>query len=633
MPPCELGNVKAVKFPLIDLFSHLYYALILRKWQGETKGWKAGYGFGRPMRKMDLNEEMVHVKISLMKLLWEESTVLKWTKPQKKIICFFALALVAAMISTSFPISRVLHFYDIHSFIYMGIIIAWGFLVHQRILNAGVRFHLDLATVFMLLLFVSRMFRYCYFHKNPVVTEYAWYAYYISFTIVPLSAFFASLYVGRMKGEDVTQRFKWLWGMETLLILLIFTNPLHGQLFQCIDEESMSINDYGLIYYMVTIWGVLLTLVAFFIILKRCKIKEAKKHWMIPGLCMLLGLVGMLAYYVCGGSPTIYGIKLYNLQEVFCFTFILPFEYMIQQGILPNNSRYELFFQKSPIRAVIMDKAGRVAYESGDYKLMQFGQTDAFAETEGAGQGNYRRNEKEIQSGKVVWYEDMTAIQRIGEEIRKVTEQLEEENDLILQENEIRAERIGYETKNRLYDKIAKAVKEKAIAINELLNSEELRRQIVNGDEKWKERLVYATVQGVYVKRMGNLMLIAEENKTISTRELGISIKESLEYFALSGKAQELREKGDMMLPSGLILHAFEIYEDVMELAYEQIYSMAVKINCEKECFLSIEFDAGEDFEERFHIECMEEKLLAQGIKVSVTYLDDTWKVSLQFAQ
>lgn len=549
--------------------------------------------------------------------------MLKWTRYQKKTICLFALFWFLAMLCTGFPLGSKLHLYDIQSFLYMGIILGWGFLVHQRILNVAVRKYLDIATAFMILLFVSRMLRYAYFKDNPVVIEYAWYAYYVSFTMVPLCVLYAALYVGKQNGETLHFPGKWLWGLEAAFCVLILTNAWHNQLLRFTDQAAGKCT-YGPFYYCCLLWGASLTMLSFLIILKRCSINEVRKNWFVPSLGMLLGVTMMVAYFFCKGSPEIFGISIYNLQEAFCITYILPFECMIQLGILPNNSRYELFFQKSPLHAVIYDKAGKIAYESGDFHIVN-GKTDLNKE------GNFRRSEKEIPGGRIVWYEDMTAVLRIGEEIAKVTEQLEEENDLIRQENEIRTERISYETKNRLYDKIADALKEKAVLINEMISSKEFMEWMSSGDERWKEQLVHATVLGVYVKRMGNLMLITEENNTISTRELAISIKESLEYFALSGRTQELREKREEILPAKQILLAFEIYEKVMELAYDSIFSMAVRINHDDESLLSMEFDAGEEFGEQLEAVRKNEELRAVGGAIFIKNEDDTWQVNLQF--
>ena len=558
--------------------------------------------------------------------------MLRWTKDQKKCIAAFVAAFLMAAFCTSFQTGPILHLYEVHNFLYMGLIIAWGFLVYQRILNTETRKYLVLATVFMLLLFVSRITRHCYFEDNVIVSEYAWYAYYVSFSMVPLCAFLAALHVGRREKEPITAFVNLLWIVETLLIICIFTNQWHGSLFTYPEGGKKVV--YGPLYYAITVWGMTLTLLSFFIIVKRCRIKAAKKNWFIPGIASLFGLVLIIWYYIVGGSPRLFGVKLYNLQEVFCLTFILPFECMIQLGILPNNSRYVLFFQKSPIRVALLDQMGNEIYESGDYRMSRVGMEENSGKAAGSSEEKmaetFRRSEKELSGGKVVWYEDMTAVLRIGEEIAKVTEELEEENDLILQENEIRAERIGYETKNRLYDKIAAAVKEKTIRINDALTSEELRDQITHEDGRWKDTLVRAMVQGVYVKRMGNLMLIMEENKLISTHELAISIRESLEYFALGGKTQDITEKSEADLPARLILLAYEVFEQVMEQAYDQAYSMAVQSDIRGGKLLRIDLDAGEDFGKLLDLSGKKDELTAFGMETVLTCEDEIWSLYLQ---
>lgn len=558
--------------------------------------------------------------------------MLKMTGGQKKLAAWFAVAILLAMYCTSSNIHQRLHLYDLHTYLYSGLVIAWGFLVHQRIVNRQARRYLVLAAAFMLVLFLSRLARWRCFWENAFVAEYAWYAYYVSFVGVPLSAFMAALCVGKEEKDEPLRHARWLWLVLLAFSVIVFTNPWHEWFFRFRDEthEKYSL---GPVYYACVGLMALFAIATMVIIIKRCQVATVRKKWMIPfgGMLFFTGLTAW--YYALGGSsPELFGIKLYNLQEIFCMLFIFPFESMIQLGIMPNNSRYALFFKNSPIDASILDEAGNIVYASRKQQAPEDdGQTETRQnqqiETDQNMQAEAhpkRRSEKAIRGGKMVWNEDLEAIQRLDEEIQKVTEELEEENELIREENNVRSERIRYETKNRLYDKIADAVREKALAIDAILT--ELADMSKEEGKAAKNRLIRAMILGAYVKRMGNMMLITEESKEVSTQELVSAIRESLECFALTDSPCDFQSIGERLLPTKLVLLSYELLESLLENE-EETYSLLVILNAREKFLFRIMVDAKAI---PLDASWKREELAAEGATLSVEFLDDAWRVTLR---
>lgn len=157
-----------------------------------------------------------------------------------------------------------------------------------------------------------------------------------------------------------------------------------------------------------------------------------------------------------------------------------------------------------------------------------------------------------------------------------MTELLEDENELITQENEIRAERISYETQNRLYDKIAGMVREQTAAIREALKDKP-------GEPVFSERLPYIAVLGAYVKRMGNLMLLSDQKGTISSGELVAAIRESFDSLKLMDKVGVLRVKGEEELPRQLAVLAYELFETMIERTLPETAGVAVQMRVAQE--------------------------------------------------
>lgn len=101
--------------------------------------------------------------------------MLKMTAGQKKMIGWFVVAILLAMLFQSSDLHERLFLYDVHTFLYAGLVIAWGFMVHQRIVNRLARRYIVLASEFMFILFLSRLIRWRCFRYNAFAQEYTWY--------------------------------------------------------------------------------------------------------------------------------------------------------------------------------------------------------------------------------------------------------------------------------------------------------------------------------------------------------------------------------------------------------------------------------------------------------------------------
>ena len=192
------------------------------------------------------------------------------------------------------------------------------------------------------------------------------------------------------------------------------------------------------------------------------------------------------------------------------------------------------------------------------------------------GEGDYRIRKEAISGGFIIWREDMRGIRSLNEKIRLATEQLEEENDLIEQENKIRAEREGYEAKNRLYDRIAQAVHPQVEKIDEIFAKE-------TQGENFRKDLQKAVLLGAYIKRRGNLMLLSRQSDYLPVAELCMSISESFEHLSLSDVFTNLTcEDRNGVIRAELMLLAFDLFEEVLENGWEELNAVAVTLRREE---------------------------------------------------
>ncbi len=454
------------------------------------------------------------------------------------IFLFVCSAAVSMMPLEPIPLRRA------STFIYILTVIVWAVSIRQRIIQKTMRRILLLGSACIVFLFILRLGKYDYFDTYDEICKFIDSAYYIPVSMLPLIAFLAAMCCGRYDAEKNAGKASLLFLAEIPMSVGYLTNSLHGSLRD-------KLRGYGPLYYVTVIWSAVLSVMAFAVILKRCRVAAAKEKWYIPLIFMTVGVALMTAYYINGGAIEIGEVKLYHFQDVVAFLFIAPFESLIQIGLIPSSSGYGQIFTHSHLNAVITDNYGRTVIAASGYEVSP---SDV----------NIRVKSQPIPGGTVKWAEDISVLAELENELESVTEVLNGENDLIRYENELRQERVGYEIKNRLYDEVAEAVRPQ---------SGWLRRELEAGftDGDLRERLVHYAVVGVYIKRLCMMRLAAHEHTSLSSGELVIAIQEAFSFMSLTGRYCETICKHEFEVPAALLMCAYEIFENIIEKCYESI--------------------------------------------------------------
>ena len=491
----------------------------------------------------------------------------------KRILIILPMLVLAGIVANLIPAVDYMP-HHLSAFCYIALIILWGMTLRRRLPDSAVSRRIIAACILMLLLFFLRICKFSFFPTNSLAQEYLWYLYYVPMTAIPLFMFTAALH---MEPVENSRRVKLIGKLliipESVVCAVVLTNDLHGQVFDITVPPDVEYSRRWF-YYVTLVWILVLGLGALYVMMKKCVISSAKRLWYVPLLFVLAGVAMLILYGVCGGAPRIAGRNIYHLQEAFCLPFIAGVESLILIGVLPANSGYEALFDLSGIHACIYDNGGKPVLHSRDW-------------TEDAADENHRIRREPVTGGYVSWVEDLTAISRLNREIEEVTEELEDENDLIRQEKEIHAERVRYETKNRLYNRIASAVQPQAIRVNELLSGAESEE-----DEQFHEDLKYAAVLSAYIKRMGNLMLLTDGQAELSTAELKMAFAESIDYIKLMGCECELIGKGEHRIPARLALLSYELFEAAIEDVRSRLHTCMVVLDAEEDFEMTVMLDA-----------------------------------------
>lgn len=409
--------------------------------------------------------------------------------------------------------------------IFSGLIIGWGVSVEYRIVQKNIRICLVISAALMLLWMALRAIKYNSPADINTYGRYLWYSYYIAMVFLPLMMFFAMLNIG--KPENTNNRKYFLIIPAAVLVLLVMTNDFH-QLAFVFEPDFHNWNkqySYGPVYYVIAVWIFILVLSSIVLSINRCRISATRKKLWIPIVIILVAIIYTLWNNLNHGYS---GLRIYNVPEVFCFASIALWESLIQIGLVPSNTGYGDFFNASNLNTLIFDNDGNVKYRSKNATnvskdvVLQNGKSVLIDE-------NIILNKHNIKGGKVVWTEDISAINRINRELSEVKEQISEYNVILKSEAELKKRRATVTEQNKLYDSITEFIRP------QLCDLENILKNIENNRGDISVSYAGACVVNVYIKRISNLLIMAKSRKMLNAFELENSIRELAEYISVYG--------------------------------------------------------------------------------------------------
>ena len=354
------------------------------------------------------------------------------SKKSRRFILSFLGALVLTEIvqvfcSFGFPL------FDLVTIAYLAIAVAWVITVKRRVTYSFIKGYLVMGGVVVILLFILRLMKWDFFEKIFIIGRYVWYAYYIPITSLSLFSFLLALRVGREaekrnKAFDFISIISWL-----VIVIFVMTNDFHKLVFKIESYNNVIISySYNIGYYVVLIWCMLFTASSVIIMVFRCRNSYAKKLVWIPvGICLLSSAL-LFMYAVNGGnSPELNGTKLFNVQEVYAIMYIGMWEALLRIGLIPSNSDYDDIFKLANVKAAIVDDNNNLKYMSNEaIELDPVEIVRAKRENGLKLDENRRVKSKNLETGSVLWIEDLTGVNELNVSLKEAIDRAQEENSL-----------------------------------------------------------------------------------------------------------------------------------------------------------------------------------------------------------
>lgn len=441
--------------------------------------------------------------------------------------------------------------------IYYGfIVILWGVSVHHRIVDLRVRRLFMWIAALLCIYFFLQASKYTFFGTDEIATNLAWYLYYIPLVFIPLLIFYVSLYLNMQEDEHLNHLWYLLFIPAGIFVIAAITNNSHNLMFiiEGVKESGAYIYKYNVVWYAVTAWEVVLYGASLIVFGRKCHIYNIKKLVWIPwvfafGASVLLVLTML-------DLPKIFGISVWKSPEAFAFLIIGVLELCIQTGLIQANTDYQVLFTLK-VPATICDLEGKPIYTSAD-NFRSFGE-------------NVTVKKSPIRGGSVFWAVDLAKVNKLNAQIKETTEQIESRNEVLRAENSLKEEQASLDTRNKVYDDIARIVKPQLDATREIMSS--------MTDEDFKSKLSHIAVLNSYIKRRSNMELLRADSDKLTLKELSTAISETCEYIKLCGISATCAPVKDCETDAERVIYAYEFMDRIVENEIDNLKSLLINIS------------------------------------------------------
>ena len=436
--------------------------------------------------------------------------------------------------------------------IYTSLIILWGSSIERRIIQTEILKILKIINYLMVFWFLARTARYTFTYLEQDISRWLWYLYYIPLILIPFFNIFISISLGKKEDYKLPFLIKLLIIPSLLLILIVLTNDYHQLVFRFPKNDLFWTSNnyiYGSFYWLIFLWIIVSYLLSILFTIKNSRVPIQKNKVYLPLIPYFVGLLYGLLYIIKINLSLSFST---DMTEVFIFLNICTYELLIKNGLIKSNMHYEDLFYASNLKAKIIDTKGQLYYE-----------TNSGLEKDSV---NYRTLSNPIKGGQVIWQEDISEIRKLILDLEEINARLNEKNNLLQAELDLKERKIKLEENIRLYQKINSIVRPKMLKLNELLVNE---ANISNG---------IIGIIGTYLKRKINLLVLQEESETINIQELNYAFFESIEAISNAGIYSTYKNEDSIKIDVSTAIILYDLFEEIIELNYFELSDIFINL-------------------------------------------------------
>lgn len=458
--------------------------------------------------------------------------------------------------------------------IYLGMYCAWGIYLNKHVVYKRMRQCLTVIGCLMVFWFFLRTVKYHIF-QDPLSTHICWYLYYFPMILIPTLGLNASFLLEE-EHDKVKKRSIFLLFSAILLIICVFTNDLHQQVFHFYLNPPYSDKNYsyGFLFFVIQGWIIFCLIAMDIILIHKSKISGKKRFWLpvIPGIILLAwNIANILRVPIIS---TIAG----DLTAICCLCIAAIFQSCILCGLIPTNSRYfELFQSNGSLDAEITDNTFHRYYYSGNFPKLTEELRECVIANSSIQENGVLIKHIPVKGGHLFWTEDISVLLDQYQDIEEQQEELTERNQLLQMTYQKEAARKKLEEQNRLLNMI----QDQTYKQYELLSSYMKKLEQTESREEYDMLLSKIVVVGTYLKRRKNLVLTrySSQGDSLTMADLKQSLSESCENLKLCRiRAAYYVQDKEKQLQADDILNCYDFFEWLIEQLFDVINSVFFRV-------------------------------------------------------
>ena len=459
--------------------------------------------------------------------------------------------------------------------IYLGIYCAWVIYLNKHIVHKRMRQCLTAIGCLMIFWFFLRTIKYHVF-QDPLSEHICWYLYYLPMLLIPTLGLNAALLLEEKENAKIRKNHVLLLFFAAVLIICVFTNDLHQQVFRFYLKLPYSDNSYGygFIFLIIQIWIIFCLSAMDVILVRRSKISGKKRFWLpvIPGIVLLGWNIGNILRL-----PFLSAIA-GDLTAICCLCIAAIFQGCILCGLIPTNSRYfELFQSTGNLDAEITDETFQRYYYTGNFPELSKDMRECVIAGSSMQENGTLIRHIPVKGGHLFWTEDISALLDQYQDIQEQQEELTERNQLLQMTYQKEAARRKLEEQNRLLNMI----QDQTYRQYELLSMYMKKIEQTDSREECDILLSKIVVVGTYLKRRKNLVLTrySSQGDSLTMADLKQSLAESCENLKLCKiRAAYFVQDKEKLLHADDVLRCYDFFEWLIEQLFDVVNSIFFRV-------------------------------------------------------
>ena len=459
--------------------------------------------------------------------------------------------------------------------IYLGIYCAWVIYLNKHIVHKRMRQCLTAIGCLMVFWFFLRTIKYHVF-QDPLSEHICWYLYYLPMLLIPTLGLNAALLLEEKENAKIRKNHVLLLVFAVVLIICVFTNDLHQQVFRFYLKPPYSDNSYGygFIFLIIQIWIIFCLSAMDVILVRRSKTSGKKRFWLpvIPGIVLLGWNIGNILRL-----PFLSAIA-GDLTAICCLCIAAIFQGCILCGLIPTNSRYfELFQSTGNLDAEITDETFQRYYYTGNFPELSKDMRECVIAGSSMQENGTLIRHIPVKGGHLFWTEDISALLDQYQDIQEQQEELTERNQLLQMTYQKEAARRKLEEQNRLLNMI----QDQTYRQYELLSMYMKKIEQTDSREECDILLSKIVVVGTYLKRRKNLVLTrySSQGDSLTMADLKQSLAESCENLKLCKiRAAYFVQDKEKLLHADDVLRCYDFFEWLIEQLFDVVNSIFFRV-------------------------------------------------------